>query len=88
MQLVVFWYFWFIYTGFVVYIDSHLQIEHFNQKMDPEDTWLAVGAGISVGFLALCWCGCLLRDYLRRPRIKASRSDNDLAQLNAEAEEV
>lgn len=69
-----------------MYIDSHLQTEHFNQKM--EDNWLAIGAGISVTFLGLCWCGVMIRNYCKRPRIKASRSDNDLAQLNAEAEEV
>ena len=47
-----------------------------------EDTWLAVGAGCSVGFLALCFGGVLIRDFFcRRPRIKESRSDNDLANM-------
>lgn len=47
-----------------------------------EDTWLAVAAGSSIGFLALCFGGILIRDFFcRRPRIKASRSDTDLTQL-------
>ena len=56
-------------------------------NVDPEDSWLAIGAGVSVGFLALCWCGIMVRNYLR-PRIKESRSDNDLTQLNQELEDV
>lgn len=56
--------------------------------MDNEDNWLAAGAGISVGFLALCWCGVMIRNYFRKPGMKVSRSDNDLAQLNMEAQEV
>ena len=71
-------------------VGDGLQTNNSIQKMnvDPEDNWLAIGASISVGVLALCFCGVLVRDYLRKPRIKASRSDNDLVQLNAEAEEV
>lgn len=53
-----------------------------NKKMnvDPEDTWLAVGAGISVSFLAICICVNMIRQC-RRPRIKESRSDTDLANM-------
>lgn len=50
-------------------------------NVDPEDSWLAIGAGISVGFLALCFCGVLVRDYCRKSRIKESRSDTDLASM-------
>lgn len=55
--------------------------------MDPEDSWLAIGAGISVAFLGLCWCGVIIRNRLQ-PRIKESRSDNDLASLNMDIESL
>jgi hypothetical protein len=47
---------------------------------DPEDTWLAAGAGISITLLAICICVSAIREW-RRPRIKESRSDGDLTQL-------
>lgn len=50
-------------------------------NVDTEDSWLAVGAGISVGFLALCWCGVLIRDYRRNRGLKVSRSDTDLSSM-------
>lgn len=55
--------------------------------MDPEDSWLAIGAGLSVAVLALCWCGVMIRNRLQ-PRIKESRSDNDLTSLNRDIQEV
>ena len=51
-------------------------------NVDPEDTWLAIGAGISVTVFGICVFGVLIRDYFcRRPRIKESRSDTDLTHL-------
>ena len=50
-------------------------------NVDPEDSWLAIGAGLSVAFLGLCWCGIMARNYCMRPRMKESRSDGDLTQL-------
>lgn len=47
---------------------------------DPEDTWLAAGAGISITLLAICICVSAIRQW-RKPRIKESRSDGDLTQL-------
>ncbi len=49
-------------------------------NVDPEDTWLAIGAGISVALLGVCICVSMIRQC-RRPRIKESRSDTDLTQL-------
>ncbi len=54
-------------------------------NVDPEDTWLAVGAGISVSLLGLCICVSVIRQY-RKPRIKESRSDNDLANMLEQGE--
>jgi hypothetical protein len=49
---------------------------------DPEDTWLAIGAGISVTLFGICVFGAIVRQYFcRRPTIKQSRSDTDLTQL-------
>lgn len=56
-------------------------------NVDPEDSWLAIGAGLSVAFLALCWCGVMIRNRLQ-PRIKESRSDNDLTSLNSDIESL
>lgn len=50
-------------------------------NVDPEDSWLAIGAGISVASLALCWCAVLIRDYRRNRGIKMSRSDTDLTSM-------
>jgi hypothetical protein len=50
-------------------------------NVDPEDTWLAVGAGLSVAVFGLCVFGAVIRSYCRKPRIKESRSDNDLANM-------
>lgn len=54
---------------------------------DTEDTWLAVGAGISVGIFGLCICGAIVRKMLcpRRP-LKESRSDTDLANMLEQGE--
>ncbi len=53
---------------------------------DPEDTWLAIAAGISVGVFGLCLCGAILRKYCAKPRMKESRSDGDLATMLEEGE--
>jgi hypothetical protein len=51
-------------------------------NVDPEDTWLAIGAGISVSLFGICVFGAIIRQYFcRRPTIKESRSDNDLANM-------
>ena len=50
-------------------------------NVDPEDTWLAIGAGISVALFGICICGAILRKYCRRSGIKESRSDGDLASM-------
>lgn len=50
-------------------------------NVDPEDSWLAIGAGLSVAFLAGCWCTIMIRNYCIRSRMKESRSDTDLTQL-------
>lgn len=56
-------------------------------NVDPEDTWLAVGAGISVALFGICVCGAIVRQYFcNRPRIKESRSDNDLANMLEQGE--
>ena len=56
-------------------------------NVDPEDTWLAIGAGISISILGICICGVFIRDYFcKRPRIKESRSDNDLANMLEQGE--
>jgi hypothetical protein len=52
---------------------------------DPEDTWLAAGAGISITLLAICICISAIREW-RRPRIKESRSDGDLANMLEQGE--
>lgn len=48
---------------------------------DPEDTGLLIGAGISIAIFGCCLFGAMLRGYCSRPRIKESRSDNDLATM-------
>ena len=53
---------------------------------DPEDTWLAVAAGISVGVFGLCLLGAVLRKHCLKPRIKESRSDGDLASMLEQGE--
>lgn len=57
-------------------------------NVDPEDSWLAIGAGLSVAFLALCWCGVMIRDHRRKHQMKESRSDNDLTSLNRDIESL
>lgn len=52
---------------------------------DPEDTWLAAGAGISISLLAICVCVSVIREW-RKPRIKESRSDGDLANMLEQGE--
>jgi hypothetical protein len=54
-------------------------------NVDPEDTWLAIGAGISVAMLGICICVSVIRQC-RIPRIKESRSDNDLANMIEQGE--
>ena len=49
-------------------------------NVDPEDTWLAVGACISVALLGICICVSVCREY-KKPAIKPSRSDGDLTTL-------
>ena len=66
--------------------DNHLQLENAIQKMnvDPEDTWLAIGAGISITLFGICVC---LTMYKRlRPAMKESRSDGDLANMLEQGE--
>lgn len=63
------------------WIDSYKKM-----NVDPEDSWLAIGAGVSVAFLGLCWCGIMVRNYCRKPRMKESRSDNDLANMLEQGE--
>lgn len=53
---------------------------------DPEDTWLAIGAGVSLAIAGLCICGGLIRKICMRPRMKESRSDNDLASMIEQGE--
>jgi hypothetical protein len=49
---------------------------------DPEDTGLLIGAGVSIALFGFCLFGVLIRDFIcKRPRIKESRSDNDLANM-------
>lgn len=48
---------------------------------DPEDTGLLIGAGVSIAIFGLCLFGTMMRGYCVRPRIKESRSDNDLANM-------
>lgn len=50
-----------------------------------EDTWLAIGAGISVAMFGICVCVSIVRQCIR-PRIKESRSDNDLANMIEQGE--
>ena len=51
-------------------------------NVDPEDTWLAIGAGISVTVFGICVFGAIIRQHFCvRLRIKESRSDNDLANM-------
>lgn len=56
-------------------------------NVDPEDTWLAIGAGLSVAVLGICICATVIRQW-RRPRIKESRSDNDLANMLEQGESL
>ncbi len=48
---------------------------------DSEDTWLAVGAGISIAVFGVCVFGTIIRKYCMIPRMKESRSDGDLASM-------
>ena len=50
-------------------------------NVDPEDTWLAIGAGISIAVFGVCVFGTILRKYCGKPHMKQSRSDNDLANM-------
>lgn len=54
-------------------------------NVDPTDTWLAIGAGISIGCLGLCILANFIRNC-RRSQMKQSRSDNDLANMLEEGE--
>ena len=49
-------------------------------NVDPEDTLLAIGAGVSVALFGICVCLSMYRTYKRRG-IKESRSDGDLASM-------
>ena len=50
-------------------------------NVDPEDAWLAITAGISVGLFGGCVFGALIRRYCSSHRIKESRSDDNLASM-------
>lgn len=54
-------------------------------NVDPEDSWLAIGAGISIAVFGLCVCITMLHKCLR-PSIKESRSDGDLANMLEEVQ--
>lgn len=54
-------------------------------NVDPEDSWLAIGAGISIAVLGICICVSMVRQC-RKPRMKESRSDNDLANMLEQGE--
>jgi len=54
-------------------------------NVDPEDTWLAIAAGISMSVLGICICVSMIRQC-RRPTIKHSRSDGDLANMLEQGE--
>lgn len=45
------------------------------------DTGLFIGAAASITIFGLCFVGSCIRSYCMKPRIKESRSDNDLTQL-------
>jgi hypothetical protein len=56
-------------------------------NVDPEDTWLAIGAGISVAVFGVCVFGTMIRHYFcKRSGMKESRSDNDLANMLEQGE--
>jgi hypothetical protein len=55
-------------------------------NVDPEDTWLAIGAGISIAVFGVCVLGATIRKYCFTPRMKQSRSDNDLANMLEQGE--
>ena len=57
-------------------------------NVDPEDTWLAVGAGIAVTLFGICIFGPIFRSYCRRRAIKESRSDTDLANMLEQGESL
>ena len=57
-------------------------------NVDPEDTWLAIGAGISVAVFGICIFGAILRKYCRRTSMKESRSDGDLASMLEKGESL
>lgn len=55
---------------------------------DPEDTGLLIGACVSIALFGGCLCGAVFRGYCMRPRIKESRSDNDLANMLEKGESL
>jgi hypothetical protein len=54
---------------------------------DPEDTWLAIGAGISITVFGVCVLVAVFREHCVKHGMKQSRSDNDLTQLTGEPSE-
>lgn len=54
----------------------------------PEDTGLLIGAAISITIFGCCLFGAMFRGYCRKPRIKESRSDNDLANMLEKGESL
>jgi len=53
--------------------------------MDSKDLWLVIGASVSVGLFGICMCANVIRQC-KHPRIKESRSDNDLASMIEQGE--
>ena len=52
--------------------------------MADEDTWLAVGAGVSIAVFGVCVLYVAIRRcYTSQPVLKQSRSDNDLESMIA-----
>lgn len=49
-------------------------------NIDPEDTWLAIGAAISVALFGICVCLSMYKSCKHRG-MKESRSDEDLASM-------
>jgi hypothetical protein len=66
---------------------THLQHENVMREMadgDPEDSWLAIGAGASVAVFGVCVLVAVLRRHFCQPphvALKASRSDTDLENM-------
>jgi hypothetical protein len=70
-------------------ISSDIQIDHLHsesviQEMADEDTWLAVGAGLSIAVFGVCVLYVSIRRcYAPQATLKQSRSDNDLESMIA-----